>query len=136
MKFFKLIIFLSLNLIDFTGESSPPVKSCIKKIKSELSTNWQLSKDSSYYITNYSFLCRLDSVYQLCIKNASEKKILKLFGKPTDKTDYKGYFVIRYLTSPPPKPPKFGCSYLHFRFTNGRLSKVYELGYGVTIDDY
>ena len=97
-------IFVSCSLSN-NFSSSKNKNECIQALKKELTINWKLSSDSSFYQTNSLFESKLDSAYGKCLLKLDVKEITELFGKASETHQilpiYKYHWSMNYLISPP-----------------------------------
>jgi len=147
MRVFAIIVtyfFTSCN--SFFGEFNSPKKHCnVKSLQKDIQINWKYNDETKCYVTNDSFINRLNTIYYGCIYNTDTSFIIKHFGRNfmNDEDAYldeSGHHfmapILRYSLYPP--CPKSGgtCSYLYFWLNkNYKIIQIKKGNEGVYISD-
>lgn len=86
MRFFlavaTLLFYSFISCNTFFGEFDSPKKHCnAKALRKDIQQNWKYDSEKKYYMTNDSFISKLNSVYYDCLYGADTSTIIKYFGK-------------------------------------------------------
>ena len=77
-----MLIYIFISCNSFFGEVNSPKKHCnAKTLQKDIQKNWRYNVESKSYITNDSFINRLNTVYYNCLYNADTSFIIKYFGR-------------------------------------------------------
>ncbi len=126
--FFFISFFILISCNKFIGGQSSSMNFCDSvSLKITIQLNWKYEQNGNYFITNDSFIQRLNSKYKNCIIGSDTFKISVLFGnnyrissdrKTFTNQDTAITALMCYSISPPCKGKSSSCYFLYFFFDN------------------